>query len=164
MVMTPGPIFEAVEAVRGPKKIPLILLDPKGKPFNQKKARSLAKLGRWMLLCGHYEGVDERVRTHLVDEEISVGDFILTGGEIPALAVMDAAIRLIPGVLGNEESLEHESFDRNLLDHPHYTRPQNFRDLRVPDVLLSGNHKEIEGWRKEKRLETTRRMRPDLLK
>jgi tRNA (guanine37-N1)-methyltransferase len=117
-----------------------------------------------MLLCGHYEGVDERVRTHLVDEEISVGDFILTGGEIPALAVMDAAIRLIPGVLGNEASLEHESFDRNLLDHPHYTRPQNFRDLRVPDVLLSGNHKEIEGWRKEKRLETTRRMRPDLLK
>ncbi len=163
MVMTPGPIFEAVKAVRGKKKMPLYLMDPHGKPFNQKKARRLAVGKRWMLLCGHYEGIDERVKKELVDEEISLGDFVLTGGEVAALGVMDATIRLVPGVLGNEESLKNESFDHGLLDYPHYTRPQNFQGFQVPDVLLSGNHKKIESWRRRKRLELTHKKRPDLM-
>ena len=164
MVMTPGPIFQAVQKIRGKKKWPIYLLDPHGKPFDQRKARKLAKKRHWMLLCGHYEGVDERVKKLLVDEEISMGDFVLTGGEIPALAVIDSAIRLVPGVLGNIDSLQNESFEENLLDYPHYTRPRVFRGLRVPDVLVSGHHREVALWRKALRLEVTQKKRPDIYK
>jgi tRNA (guanine37-N1)-methyltransferase len=164
MVMTPEPIFRAVEHIRGKKKMRLYLLDPHGTPLTQKKARELSREKHWMLLCGHYEGIDERVKEKLVDEEISIGDFVTTGGEIPALAVIDAAIRLVPGVLGNEKSLYHESFEEGLLDHPHYTRPQDFRGLGVPEILVSGHHAKVEKWRREKRCEMTRKKRPDLLK
>jgi len=164
MVMTPGPIFRAVRKIRNGQKMKLYLLDPHGKPFSQQKAGKMALERRFMLLCGHYEGIDERVKRELVDEEVSIGDFVVTGGEIPALAVMDAVIRLVPGVLGNEGSLENESFEHGLLDYPHYTRPQDFEGLRVPEVLVSGHHLEVEKWRHAQRLEMTRKKRPDLLK
>ena len=143
-----------------------ILLTPQGKAFNQKKAKSLSKLEHIILICGHYEGVDERIRQNLVDEEISIGDYVLTGGEIPAMVVVDTVVRLMPGVVGKEESLEEESFSppANGLEYPQYTRPAEYKDWKVPEVLLSGNHKKISQWRKEQAIKKTKKQRPDLIK
>lgn len=162
MVLMIEPIFEALQKIKSPSAH-TVLLDPAGSPFNQEKAQELAKLNHLILLAGHYEGVDERVREHLVDEVISIGDYILTGGELPAMVVVDAVVRLIPGVLEKEEATRYESFSEGLLEHPQYTRPEDFRGWKVPEVLLSGNHKEIEKWRKQKSLEKTKKVRPDLL-
>jgi tRNA (guanine37-N1)-methyltransferase len=163
MVLAPQPLFDAIKAIKGRRKAAVIYTSPSGKPFTQFHAKSLTKSKNLIIICGHYEGIDERVREHLVDEEISVGDYVLTGGELPAMIIVDAVTRLIPGVLGKEESLHHESFEGNLLEGPQYTRPANFRGKKVPDVLLSGNHKAIEMWRKEKALAKTKKVRPDLL-
>ena len=148
MVMKPEPIFAAVESVLGaPPACPLILLTPQGRPFTHKVAEDLVRQPHLALLCGRYEGVDERVREHLVTDEISMGDFVLTGGEIPALAVIDAVSRLIPGVLGDPDAAKKDSHASGLLEYPHYTRPPEFRGWEVPDVLKSGNHAEIDKWR-----------------
>jgi tRNA (guanine37-N1)-methyltransferase len=163
MVMKPEPVFAAVESLGGePRRT--ILLSPAGRRLDQAFVRELA-LEPWILLiCGRYEGVDERVVNGLPAEEVSVGDYVLSGGEVPALVVLEAVTRLVPGVIGNEESSERDSFGPDgVLDHPHYTRPAAFRDLGVPPVLLSGNHAEIERWRREAAVEKTRRNRPDLL-
>jgi tRNA (guanine37-N1)-methyltransferase len=141
----------------------VILTSAAGKPFSQFQAKTLTKAKNLIIICGHYEGIDERVRELLVDEEISVGDYVLTGGEIPAMIIVDAITRLIPGVLGKEESLHHESFEDNLLEGPQYTRPANFRGIKVPDVLLSGNHKAIKIWQNSKAQALTKKVRPDLL-
>lgn len=164
MVMTPQPFFDAVKKIKGKRKAKVVLMSPAGKPLTQKLARGLVKQKNLILLCGHYEGVDERVREKLVDESISIGDYVLTGGEIPAMVLMDCLTRLVPGVLGKEASLEDESFEDGLLEYPHYTRPANFRGIKVPDVLLSGNHLAINKWRKEQARRVTRRNRPDLSK
>ncbi len=164
MVMKPEPIFAAVEGVLGtPPACPVILLTPQGRVFNQRVAVELAGLPRLALLCGRYEGVDERVREHLVTDQISLGDFVLTGGELPALALIDALTRLIPGALGDPNGAADDSHATGLLEYPHYTRPPEFRGWRVPDVLLSGNHAAIRRWRREQSLERTLRRRPDLL-
>ena len=189
MVMKPEPIFEAVESLVSARKdgdgaagsggTAIVLLSAAGKLFRQETARRFAKLERIVLLCGRYEGVDERVAEHLATDEISIGDFVLSGGELPAAMILDAVTRLIPGALGNEDSALNESFSetevasatihspqitsRGILDYPHYTRPQSFRGWDVPDVLMSGNHEEIRRWRREQALEKTRRNRPDLL-
>jgi tRNA (guanine37-N1)-methyltransferase len=164
MVMQPEPFFLAVEHLQKAdrRRGPVILLSPRGMPFNQGKARELARQDRLVFLCGHYEGIDERVRYGLVDEEISLGDFVLTGGEIPAMAVTDAVVRLLPGVLP-EESTAQESFSEGLLEYPQYTRPAEFRGMSVPDVLLSGNHARIDNWRRVQSLLYTLRKRPELL-
>ncbi len=167
MVLKPEPLFRAVEAVRAEapgKETRVILLDPAGRRFDQRVARELAAVERLVFLCGRYEGVDERVREHAVDDEISIGDYVLSGGEIPAMVVIDAVARLVPGVVGEPASLVRESFEEPLLDHPHYTRPAEFRGWRVPDVLLSGHHAKIEAWRRGAALERTRRRRPDLIR
>ena len=162
MVMKPGPIFAAVEALGpGPKRI--VLLSPAGRRLDQALVRDLAREPWLVLICGRYEGVDERVVEGLGAEEVSIGDYVLSGGELPALVVIEAVARLVPGVVGKEESLLRESFEEGLLDHPHYTRPAEFRGMRVPEVLLSGDHAAIERWRREAALEKTRRNRPDLL-
>jgi len=163
MVMMPQPLFDAVKAIKSKRKAKVIYTSPSGKPFSQNSAKRLTKVKNLIIICGHYEGIDERVREHLVDEEISVGDYVLTGGELPAMIIVDAVTRLIPGVLGKEESLIHESFEDDLLEGPQYTRPANFRGIKVPDVLLSGNHKAIEVWQKSQALAKTKRVRPDLL-
>lgn len=164
MVMKPEPIFEAVESVLGvPPACPVILMTPQGRPFTTAIARELAALPRIALLCGRYEGVDERVREHLVTDQISLGDFVLTGGELPAMAVVDAVARFLPGVLGDPDGANDDSFGDGLLEYPHYTRPEEFRGWRVPEVLLSGNHALIAKWRKEKSLARTKKQRPDLL-
>jgi tRNA (guanine37-N1)-methyltransferase len=164
MVMKPEPIFEAVESVLGvPPACPVILMTPQGRPFTTAIARELAALPRIALLCGRYEGVDERVREHLVTDQISLGDFVLTGGELPAMAVVDAVARFLPGVLGDPDGANDDSFGDGLLEYPHYTRPEEFRGWRVPEVLLSGNHALIAKWRKEQSLARTKKQRPDLL-
>lgn len=164
MVMKPEPIFAAVEDVLGqPPACPVILLTPQGRRFNQKIAAELAASGHIALLCGRYEGVDERVREHLVTDEISIGDFVLTGGELPALLIVDAVSRLIPGVLGAPTGAENDSHASGLLEHPHYTRPPEFRGWRVPEVLLSGDHGKVARWRREQALLRTLRRRPDML-
>jgi len=187
MVMKPEPLFEAVESLLGANLPPqaqssVVLLSAAGRLFRQETARRFSKLERIVLLCGRYEGVDERVAEHLATEEISIGDFVLSGGELPAAMVLDAVTRLIPGALGNEDSAVNESFselastpvsqpsaidagfaDRGILDCPHYTRPPSFRGWDVPEVLLNGNHEEIRRWRRQKALEKTQRNRPDLL-
>jgi tRNA (guanine37-N1)-methyltransferase len=163
MVMMPQPLFDAIKAIKAKRKATVIYTSPAGKPFSQFQAKRLTSSKNLIIICGHYEGIDERVREHLVDEEISVGDYVLTGGELPAMLIVDAVTRLIPGVLGKEESLIHESFEGNLLEGPQYTRPANFRGIKVPDVLLSGNHKTIEVWRNSKALAKTKTVRPDLL-
>lgn len=140
-----------------------ILFSASGYPFNQAKAHQLAKLDRLVFICGHYEGVDQRFIDRYVDEELSIGDYVLTGGELPAMVVADAITRLIPGVLEKEQAVVEESFEQNLLEYPHYTRPEVFEGERVPEVLLSGNHQKIAQWRKEKALEKTKKVRPDLL-
>lgn len=163
MVMKPEPIFAAVEAL-GPGEKRIILLSPAGRRLDQALVRELATEPWLVLICGRYEGVDERVVEGLPAEELSIGDYVLSGGELPALVVVEAVARLVPGVIGREESHERDSFGpEGLLDHPHYTRPAEFRGMRVPEVLLSGNHAEIERWRREAALEKTRRNRPDLL-
>jgi tRNA (guanine37-N1)-methyltransferase len=197
MVLKPEPIFSAVEEIVGTRQQALgnsqkkeikasayslvpsasvILLTPQGQPFNQQTARRLSKFENLILICGHYEGVDERVREHLTDEEISIGDYVLTGGELPAMVLTDAVVRLIPGVLEKEEATKSESFSALTrpglasarpglanLEFPQYTRPENFRGFKVPKVLLSGNHQEIEKWRKEQSEKRTKERRPDLV-
>jgi tRNA (guanine37-N1)-methyltransferase len=151
-------------AVRNTKeRVKVILLTPQGKKFDQKTAKRLVKEKRLILICGHYEGVDERIR-ELADEEVSIGDYVLTCGELPALVLVDAVARLIPGVLGHKESTKSESFENSLLEYPQYTRPAEFKGMKVPDLLLSGNHKKIERWRGEEALKRTLKRRPDLIK
>jgi len=163
MVLKPEPVFAAVESLgEGTNRV--IVLSPAGRRLDQVLVRELAKEPWLVLISGRYEGVDERVVEGLPAEEVSIGDYVLSGGEIPALVVLEAVTRLIPGVVGKEESLERESFEDGILDHPHYTRPNEFRGMAVPDVLLSGNHAEVERWRREAAEEKTRRNRPDLLK
>jgi len=170
MVMSPEPIFRAVEAIKekNPKiaksKSRVILLSPQGKKLNQVLAKKLAGYKHLILICGHYEGVDERVRENIVDEEISIGDYILTGGELPAMVLLDCVVRLIPEVLGDKNSLNFESFEGNLLEYSQYTRPSNFRGLKVPAILLSGDHSKIESWEKKQALKKTKQRRPDLLR
>ena len=165
MVMKPGPIFEAVEAVRplAPEPGRLALLTPQGRRLTQAIVDELAALPRLILLCGHYEGVDERVREHLVDEEISIGDYVLSGGEPAAIVLVDAIVRRLPGALGSEASLDEESHQEGLLEYPQYTRPPDFRGWGIPDILLSGHHEEVARWRRKQRLLRTARRRPDLL-
>ena len=161
MVLKPEPIFNIVENKNPPR--PLYLLSPAGEPFNHSKAKELSKLDGFSLLCGRYEGVDQRVRDHLIDGEISLGDFVLAGGEIAALAIVETVTRLVPGVMGNLESAASESFTQGLLEYPQYTRPWEYKGLTPPDILRSGNHKEIELWKKAKALEITVSNRPDLI-
>jgi tRNA (guanine37-N1)-methyltransferase len=168
MVMKPEPIFRAVEQIAagaesaGPGRI--ILMTPQGEPFTQERARELSQEDHLVLLCGRYEGVDERVREHLVTDELSIGDYVLTGGELPALVVLDAVARLIPGVLGDEDSPQYDSFTDDLLEYPQYTRPADFRGWTVPDVLLSGHHEEVARWRQRQSLLRTLLRRPDLFR
>ena len=163
MVLKPEPVFAAVESL-GAGERRTLLLSPAGRRLDQDLARELASEPWLVLICGRYEGVDERVAEGLPAEEVSIGDYVVAGGEIPALVVLEAVTRLVPGVIGREESHEQDSFgDAGVLDHPHYTRPAEFRGMRVPETLLSGNHAEIERWRREAALEKTRRNRPDLL-
>lgn len=161
MVLKCEPIFEAVESLQGPTTR-VVLMCPTGRRFDQAIAREMAGLEHVLLLCPSYEGVDERVRDGLAQDELSVGDFVLTSGNLPAMMVIDAVTRLIPGVLGDEESAVDESFSRGLLEYPHYTRPAEFRGRRVPEVLMSGHHAEIERWRREQSVLRTRARRPDL--
>ena len=164
MVMKPEPIFKALDTIEERRGTPVtvLLMSPQGKPFTQRDAERLGAQAHVVLLCGRYEGIDERVRSR-VDEEISIGDYVLSGGELPALVVLDAVARYVPGVVGDDQSVAEDSFSRGLLDFPHYTRPAVVGDLRVPDVLLSGNHQEIRRWRKQESLERTFERRPDLL-
>ena len=162
MVMKPEPIFETVESI-GPERGRVLLLSPAGRRLDQALVRELSHEARLVLVCGRYEGVDERVVEGLPAEEISIGDYVLSGGEIPALVLLEAVTRLVPGVIGKEVSHEQDSFSRpGMLDHPHYTRPREFRGMAVPEVLLGGNHAEIERWRREAAMAKTRRNRPDL--
>lgn len=163
MVMKPEPIFRAVEAVRRDGDSRVYLLSPQGSRFDSAAAKKLASHDQVILICGRYEGVDERVAEHLVDGEISIGDYVLSGGEPAAVVVVDAAARFVPGVVGKEGSVRHDSFADRLLDFPQYTRPREFRGLKVPQVLFSGDHREIARWRRKKALEKTARARPDLL-
>jgi tRNA (guanine37-N1)-methyltransferase len=165
MVLKAGPLFDAVEAIR-PLAEPagrVVLLTPQGRLLNESIVRELAEQERLVLICGHYEGVDERVREHLVDDEISIGDYVLSGGEIAAMAVVDAVVRRLPGALGGETSLDEESHAEGLLEYPQYTRPAEFRGWAVPEILLSGNHPEVERWRRRQSILRTARRRPDLL-
>ena len=165
MVMNVAPIARVVAAIK--KEVPetrTILLSPGGRPFDQEKAWELSRLPSLTLICGRYEGVDERVRLHFIDEEISIGDYILTGGEIPAMVLVEAISRLVPGVLGEPESIVEESFAGDLLEYPQYTRPRDYQGFRVPEILVSGDHKKIRDWQKAEALKKTARVRPDLLK
>ncbi len=173
MVMKPEPVFEAIETVLGiaappstpepASNIPIILLTPQGRVFNQSIAKELSQYPKIALLCGRYEGIDERIRENLVTDQISIGDYVLTGGEIPALIVIDAVARLLPDVLGDPTGAEDDSHAMGLLEYPHYTRPPEFRGSKVPDVLTSGDHAKIDKWRREQALERTFRKRPDML-
>ncbi len=166
MVLKPEPLFRAVRALRAEqprRETKVVLLDPGGRRFRQEVARELVEAERLVLICGRYEGVDGRVHEHLVDDEISIGDYVVSGGEVAAMAVIDATARLVPGVVGEPSSVVRESFEEPVLDHLHYTRPALFEGMGVPEVLLSGHHGEIEAWRRQAALERTRRQRPDLL-
>ena len=167
MVMKPEPVFEAVESVLGlatpASNIPIILLTPQGRVFTQRIAEELSRHERIALLCGRYEGIDERIREHLVTDEISIGDYVLTGGELPALMIIDAVSRLLPGVLGDPTGAEDDSHSMGLLEYPHYTKPPEFRGWKIPDVLASGNHAKINKWRREQALNRTFNKRPDML-
>lgn len=163
MVLTPQPIYDAIQSVLTPESY-VVYMSPKGTPLIQNKVKQLAReIKHLIIICGHYEGLDERIITLCVNEQISIGDFILTGGEIPALALVDSVSRYVDGVLHNSESVEDESFSDGLLEYPQYTRPQEFMGLRVPDVLLNGNHKEIAKWKQEQKILETKKYRPDLL-
>jgi tRNA (guanine37-N1)-methyltransferase len=167
MVLRPEPIFEAVESIKAgldkPDELPVILLTPQGRPLSQAVALELSRQWHLVFICGHYEGVDERVCEHLATDEISIGDYVLTGGEVPAMVVIDAVLRLLPGVLGSEESPLEDSHAGGLLEYPQYTRPAGFRGWTVPEVLLSGNHAQIAKWRREQIIRRTLERRPDLL-
>ncbi len=166
MVLMPGPLFAAVEFCRGAEAFPqcqVVLLTPQGNTWNQKMALEFAAVPHTILICGRYEGVDQRVIDCLVDREISIGDYVLAGGEIPAMVILESVVRLVPGVLGNEASAVNESFCTGLLDYPQYTRPSVFRGMAVPEVLLSGDHARIERWRREKASERTRQRRPEMV-
>ncbi len=163
MVMKVEPVAKALDSLDLLEGIPIILMTPQGEPFSQEIAGELSSHSRLAVICGHYEGVDERIREHLATREISIGDYILTGGELPAMVLIDAVARLIPGVLGNEESARGDSFSGGVLEYPQYTRPPEFRGWRIPDVLLSGHHAEIEKWRRRESLKRTMRRRPDIL-
>ena len=162
MLLKPEPIFEAVEAIAR-EKTRVILLSPSGRPFRQAIARELSAVDDLLLIVGHYEGFDERVREQLADDELSIGDYVLTNGALPAMVVIDAVTRLLPGVLGDDESANEESFSQGLLEYPQYTRPSEFRGMKVPEVLLSGNHAEIARWRAEQATLRTKERRPDIL-
>ena len=163
MLLKVEPLFEAVESLWH-DRLRVILLSPSGRKFDQSIAREMARLDNLLLVCGSYEGFDERVREALADDELSIGDYVLTNGALPAMVVIDAVVRLLPGVLGDDESSQDESFSGGLLEYPHYTRPAEFRGMKVPEVLLSGNHAEIEKWRREQARLRTEKQRPDLLK
>lgn len=163
MLIQAQPVYDAYMAVTGGRKVRTIYLTPQGEVFNQAKAHELAEEEELVFLCGHYEGIDERVLEEIVTDNISIGDYVLTGGEIASVVVMDAISRLIPGVLGNHDSADTESFENGLLEYPQYTRPEIWRDKRVPEVLLSGHHANIEKWRQEQSLLRTKERRPDLL-
>ncbi len=162
MVMRPGPLFDAVESLPFFQDTRRVLLTPQGKTFDQQMAQDFSRCPHLVLLCGHYEGFDERVRQHLATDEVSVGDYVLTGGELPALIVIDAVTRLQSGALGSAESAEDDTFSEGLLEYPHYTRPPEYRGWRVPDVLLSGHHAEIAKWRRKEQFRRTQERRPDL--
>jgi len=163
MVLKPEPLFRAVEAMATDKKPRVILMCPQGVPYHQKLAEELAQEEHLVFICGHYEGYDERIREHLVTDEISIGDYVLTGGELAAMVVIDSVVRLQPGALGNQTSAVEDSFSTGLLEYPHYTRPAEFRGWKVPDILLSGHHANIEKWRLKESLRRTSIRRPDLL-
>jgi tRNA (guanine37-N1)-methyltransferase len=163
MVLKPEPIFEAVEAIKGESDIPVILLNPQGRLFSQKVAEEFSRYDRLIIICGRYEGVDERVSRHLATDEISIGDYVLTGGEIAAMVVIDAVVRLLPGVLGSELSPMEDSHVAGLLEYPQYTRPPSYRGWTVPEILLSGNHAQIAAWRREQSVRRTGERRPELL-
>ncbi|MFC1645552.1 tRNA (guanosine(37)-N1)-methyltransferase TrmD [Candidatus Omnitrophota bacterium] len=176
MVFKPEPIFAAVKQIKAKasakggyasggrrQNAKVILLTPQGKTLNQKTAQRLSKCKNLILICGHYEGIDERVRQKLVDEEVSIGDYILTGGELPAMVLVDTIVRLLPGVLGDKDSAKSESFCHGLLEYPQYTRPANFKSKKVPKILLSGDHQKIANWRKEQAYKVTKKKRPELL-
>ena len=165
MVMNVEPIARVIAAIK--KEVPetrTILLSPGGRPFDQERAGELSRLSSLTLICGRYEGIDERVRLHFVDEEISIGDYVLTGGEIPAMVLVEAISRLVPGVLGDPESVVEESFANDLLEYPQYTRPRDYQGFKVPEILVSGDHKKIRDWQKAEALKKTAQVRPDLLK
>ncbi len=165
MVFKPEPLFEAIEHLKAePPKPWVVYLSPQGRVLNQEIVRELSEKGRLLLICGRYEGIDERIREHCVDDEISIGDYVVFGGEVAALVVIEAVSRLVPGVVGCRDSVEKESFSEGLLKYPQYTRPREFRGWKVPEVLLSGDHAKIARWRREKSLEVTFKRRPDLLK
>ena len=163
MVLKPGPLFEAVEALSSSPEVPVVLLSPQGRLFTQREAERLAQREEFILLCGHYEGVDERVREHLATEELSIGDYVLTGGELPAMVVVDAVVRLLPHALGHAEAAADDSHTSGLLQYPQYTRPARFRGWSVPQVLLSGHHAQVAQWRRQQALLRTLQRRPDLL-
>ena len=162
MVMKPDVVYDAYQSVKD-EDAKVIYMSPQGKPLNQKKVEELSKENHFIILCGHYEGIDQRVLDKIVDEEISIGDYVLTGGEIPAMVLIDSVSRYVEGVL-KEDSIKEESFSNGLLEYPQYTRPEVFEGMKVPEVLLSGHHENIEKWRKEKSLEITKKKRPELLK
>ncbi len=162
MVMKPEPLFKAVESVRRPESR-VVLMTPQGEPFTQRRAESLSRKRHLIFVCGHYEGVDERVRESLITDEISIGDYVLTNGALAATVVVDAVVRLVPGVLGGEGATEDESFSQGLLEYPQYTRPTRFRGMDVPEILKSGNHAEVDRWRRKQAAERTRLRRPDLI-
>jgi tRNA (guanine37-N1)-methyltransferase len=162
MVLKPEPLFEAVEALKQPKTR-VILMSPSGRPLTQAVAHEIAGCEHLLLIAGSYEGFDERVRQHLADDDLSIGDYVLTNGALPVMVIIDVVTRLLPGALGDDESAKEESFSQGLLEYPHYTRPADFRGLKVPEILLSGHHAEIAKWRHEQALERTRLKRPDLL-
>ena len=161
MLLKPEPVFEAIESLKQ-ERTRVILMSPAGRKFDQAAARELSGHGHLLLVCGSYEGFDERIREHVADDELSIGDYVLTNGALPAMVVIDAVTRLLPGVLGDDESSRDESFSENLLEYPHYTRPADFRGIKVPEVLLSGNHAEIAKWRAEQARRRTKERRPDL--
>jgi len=161
MVMNPQPFFAAVKDIQGKAKAKVILLSPQGRLLTQKTCRNLAREKRLILLCGHYEGIDERVKK-IVDAEVSIGDYVLTGGELAAMVLVDGVVRLVPGVLGHQDSIKSETFEENLLEYPHYTRPAIFKGMKVPQILLSGDHEKIAVWRKEQAIKITKIKRPDL--
>ncbi|NLY11521.1 MAG: tRNA (guanosine(37)-N1)-methyltransferase TrmD [Firmicutes bacterium] len=163
MVLKPDVLVRCIEAVTDTRKVPMIYLSPQGKVWDQSMCKRYAKLDGFVLLCGHYEGIDQRVLEHWVDEEVSIGDYVLTGGELPAMVVVDSVARLLPGVLGSEESAVTDSFYHGLLEHPQYTRPAEFRGLKVPEILLSGHHQNIARWRLKESLRKTMIARPDLI-
>lgn len=165
MVLKPEPVFGAVESIVNARSesIPIVLMSPQGRPLTNKIAADFSSNSQVVIICGRYEGFDERIRTHLATDEISIGDYVISGGELASMVLMDSVARFVPGVLGDETSAQNDSFSNGLLEHPHYTRPADFRGLKVPDVLLSGNHSEINKWRENESISRTVSRRPDLL-